>query len=289
MPKSNFKSHLPLIIGAILWLIALIFASIYDLDISLAVADPMSALGRVLEIVGEVPAILFTSFNFILMSAYFALQPKQNKNRRIKLVVTLILAIGTAYYTTIRTFIYIADYRSDLTGDDISVGILEIIISAVICAALVSSMYFAARRLGYERLTRVYSTATACVKAAVTTLIVMWLIKLVWGRVRFRQLEGDLSRFTPWYLPQGITGYFSFPSGHTANAAVIFTSAYYLNFLPENKRIQRAAAYIALALWIILLAASRVLVGAHYLSDVLFGAAITFVIVYLWRPKCQAL
>ena len=289
MPKSNFKSHLPLIVGAILWLIALIFASIYDLDISLAVADPMSALGRVLEIVGEVPAILFTSFNFILMSAYFALQPEQNKQSRAKHGVTLFLAIGTAYYTTIRTFIYIADYRSDLTGDDISVGILEILISAVICAAVVAVMYFAARRLGYERLTRVYSTAVACVKAAVTTLLVIWLIKLVWGRVRFRQLEGDLSRFTPWYLPQGITGYFSFPSGHTANAAVIFTSAYYLNFLPENKRIQRAAAYIALALWVILLAASRVLVGAHYLSDVLFGAAITFVIVDVWRPKCQAL
>lgn len=289
MPKSNFKSHLPLIVGAILWLIALIFASIYDLDISLAVADPMSALGRVLEIVGEVPAILFTSFNFILMSAYFAALPEQNKQSRAKHGVTLFLAIGTAYYTTIRTFIYIADYRSDLTGDDISVGILEILISAVICAAVVAAMYFAARQLGYEHLTRVYSTAFACVKAAVTTLIVMWLIKLIWGRVRFRQLEGDLSRFTPWYLPQGITGYFSFPSGHTANAAVIFTSAYYLNFLPESKRPQRAAAYILLALWVILLAASRVLVGAHYLSDVLFGAAITFVIVYFWRPKCQAL
>ena len=153
MPKSNFKSHLPLIVGAILWLIALIFASIYDLDISLAVADPMSALGRVLEIVGEIPAILFTSFNFILMSAYFALQPEQNKQSRAKHGVTLFLAIGTAYYTTIRTFIYIADYRSDLTGDDISVGILEILISAVICAVLVSAMYYAARRLGYERLT----------------------------------------------------------------------------------------------------------------------------------------
>ena len=289
LQKIKIKSHLPLIVGTLLWLCALFFASIYDLDISLAVADPMSSLGRVLEIIGEVPAILFTSFNFILMSAYFALQPKQNKDSRIKFGVTLFLAIGTAYYTTIRTFIYIADYRSDLTGEDISVGIPEILISAVICAALVAAMYFAARRLGYERLTRVYSTAVACVKAAVTTLIVMWLIKLVWGRVRFRQLEGDLSRFTPWYLPQGITGYFSFPSGHTANAAVIFTSAYYLNFLPKNKRPQRAAAYILLALWVILLAASRVLVGAHYLSDVLFGAAITFVIVYFRRPKCQAL
>ena len=68
------------------------------------------------------------------------MQPEQNK-KPAKHGVTLFLAIGTAYYTTIRTFIYIADYRSDLTGDDISVGILEILISAVICAAVVAVMY----------------------------------------------------------------------------------------------------------------------------------------------------
>ncbi len=41
-------------------------------------------------------------------------------------------------------------------------------------------------------------------------------VKYFWGRVRFRELDAAFSQFTPWYLPQGITGSDSFPSGHAA-------------------------------------------------------------------------
>lgn len=41
--------------------------------------------------------------------------------------------------------------------------------------------------------------------------------------------------------------------------------------------------YIVPGVWIVTMAASRVLVGAHYASDVLFGAAISIALFYLVR------
>ncbi|MBK7228246.1 MAG: phosphatase PAP2 family protein [Ignavibacteriales bacterium] len=42
------------------------------------------------------------------------------------------------------------------------------------------------------------------------------LIKIFWGRIRFRDLSDNYSDFTPWYFSQGVTGHQSFPSGHAA-------------------------------------------------------------------------
>ena len=94
--------------------------------------------------------------------------------------------------------------------------------------------------------------------------------------------NGNFSGGTP---PQGFNGNFSFPSGHTSNATVIFTSVYYLRFLPEKHKKWKPFIIAALLLWIVIAAFSRVRVGAHYLSDVLFGAAITFGIAAFFKPK----
>ena len=47
--------------------------------------------------------------------------------------------------------------------------------------------------------------------------------------------------------------------------------------------------YSCLTVWLVTVALSRVLVGAHFLSDVLCGMAITLTIVRLWRPKKEPL
>ena len=281
------KSKLPLIILPLLlvWAAALILASFIDLDLSLAVADPLSGFGRVLEIIGEPPAILFTSFNFALLIAYFQKKPERQRRDNILTVLSLIGMVGAAFYTIYQTFDYIAEYRSDLSGNEITAGPAELMASMLICIVICGAMLFFSSRLSYDTLQRVQNAAAHCVFAAISTLVIIWCFKLIWGRVRFRQLDGDYSRFTPWYLPQGFTGYFSFPSGHTANAAVIFTATYYLRFLPERLRRLKPLAWGLLSAWIVLLALSRVLVGAHYLSDVLCGAMITFIIVYFWKPK----
>ena len=94
-------------------------------------------------------------------------------------------------------------------------------------------------------------------------------VKYFWGRVRFRELDSAFSQFTPWYLPQGITGSDSFPSGHAAMGWMLLA----LLILLTNK-IQwvKCLAFVLIFFWALVLAFSRVVIGAHYASDVLFGS-----------------
>lgn len=277
------KHQLIFIPAALLWLAALILAGFSDLGISLRFADPMSPFGRVLEIAGEPPAILFTSFNFSLIAACFFKRGEPDRRGFILASLSIVGMVGTIYYAVNATFDYIRDWRAEL-GLGFIGGAYELLLTLIISAALSALMLSVSFRISPERLERLLGAAAHCVLAAVMTFCIIWVFKLCWGRVRFRQLE-SYSDFTPFWHPNGYNGYFSFPSGHTANAAVIFTLTYYLDLLSESKRRYKPLIYIALTLWVIILALSRVLVGAHYLSDVLCGGAITAAIVFFCRPR----
>ncbi len=100
-------------------------------------------------------------------------------------------------------------------------------------------------------------------------------IKLLWGRVRFRDLDTLYSNFTPWFLPNGINGNQSFPSGHAAMAWMILP----LFLLVVNKSNNiKISLLILIVSWGLAVSLSRVVMGAHYVSDVLFGSFIIIVV-----------
>jgi membrane-associated phospholipid phosphatase len=104
----------------------------------------------------------------------------------------------------------------------------------------------------------------------VGNLILIQGLKQLWGRVRFRDLT-DATEFTAWYLPQGLTGESSFPSGHTGMGWLLLPL---ILLLPEDKRKARVWVGVLVSAFAIAVALSRVKIGAHYLSDVLFASAI---------------
>ena len=82
----------------------------------------------------------------------------------------------------------------------------------------------------------------------------------------------------------------SFPSGHTAAAFVLFALVF---LIPRAKPILRALAGAVFFLWGAAVGVARVVYGAHYPSDVLFGALLTLgVEIILWaavfRPRIAA-
>ena len=101
-------------------------------------------------------------------------------------------------------------------------------------------------------------------------LVATQLIKYFWGRVRFVDLAGDLSNYTPFYLPAGVGAGLSFPSGHTAMGFLPAPIPYYLAAL-GRRRAALAWGVLVLALGGVV-AWGRVVVGAHYLTDTLFSA-----------------
>jgi membrane-associated phospholipid phosphatase len=122
----------------------------------------------------------------------------------------------------------------------------------------------------------------------VAALVIINILKILWGRPRMVTMTDPDSQFTPWFLPQGIAksdAFKSFPSGHSATASVIIWITLLPSFIP---RLRTRGAKIALSgiayAWIILVMLSRIIAGAHFASDTLMGAGITLASFY-WLKR----
>ena len=106
--------------------------------------------------------------------------------------------------------------------------------------------------------------------------------KFLWGRVRFRDLlaAGSYDAFTSWLHPNGINGNKSFPSGHTASAGCCYLLMM-LPFISEKLRNKKALLFLGAFIYTGTVAFTRLVMGAHYLSDVTFGGLVSFTCVII--------
>ena len=113
-------------------------------------------------------------------------------------------------------------------------------------------------------------------------IVTVWFFKIPWGRWTYRDImeAGNAALFTPWYLPQGNNGHHSFFLGHTA---LSFTVIGYILFVKKDHAARNILLGILL-LWGIIGGMSRIVAGAHFASDVLFGAGET-ILWFLFLPK----
>ncbi len=104
------------------------------------------------------------------------------------------------------------------------------------------------------------------------------ILKPIWGRARPSQINefSGIEYFTPIYDLGFNSAFNSFPSGH-ASMAFSMLAIYFV--IPDAKKGRWG---IILFLWAVLGSFNRVVMGGHYLSDVLASAIITcFAAVFL--------
>ncbi len=265
---SFIKKHIETVILYAVLVLLFAVGAFYDLDISSRFADVDNSFARFLEIWAEPPSLLFVSFAFCALGVCIYRQG----GKYLSGVCTLAGAI-TAYITAYRT----AEYYSEELVGKISVLILLGVIALVLGVLFV----FVASRIKQDVLLKMKKALTTVVCAALATLVIISSIKSMWGRVRYRELlaHDNLDGFVPWYKISGKAasdGYKSFPSGHTSNASLLFMT-YYMADAAE-KKYARVLKYCTIV-WIGIVMASRILCGAHFLTDVCAGAIITSAII----------
>lgn len=142
--------------------------------------------------------------------------------------------------------------------------------------------------------------------ATVACILIIELVKNPVGRVRFRTMNylGNFDYYTPWYVANGKRKLFdlvgasaqdpkfnfasdackSFPSGHTFSAGLCYTllALPFLNAKFNKKGVKIALWCGTIALTGIV-AVSRIVAGAHFMSDVLFGGTIAFLSAMIMR------
>ncbi len=113
------------------------------------------------------------------------------------------------------------------------------------------------------------------------------VMKALFGRPRFVQLQGHYALFTHFYQSSDLLQGASFPSGHVATATVMFPIAWVL--WREGRRPAGATVFALTAAWGIITAAGRIVAGAHYLTDTVFSFGLAIVLSPLVGDAARAL
>lgn len=130
-------------------------------------------------------------------------------------------------------------------------------------------------KINIETLNKIKDLALLGLLVTVISVGCTEVVKNIWGRVRFRDLNSDYNEFTSLFTINGINGNKSFPSGHTNAGTSILLFSLFVPRFTDKKWIK----YLVISLsfiYIFTLAISRIIVGAHYASDVMFGFIIGF-------------
>lgn len=255
---------------AIGWTVLGALCARYDLAISRSVVDREAGWAAFGERYGSLPGVYALAVAAVLSYA----KPARPSSRRAlnQAVLALVCSVCVAMA------IAVSAYRLGLYRFSILQGVVTW--AAVACLAVIGRS-----RLGngLPLSRRVERTCSYTLLLGVSSWLVVHAIKMLWGRVRYRDLDVLQDGFTAWYVPQGPTGHASFPSGHTAMGWVLLPC---LILWPRGSAESRVAAVLSVG-WGCFVAASRIVIGAHYASDVLFSTAfaVTFMVFALEQER----
>ena len=245
----------------------------YDYQISSTLTQMEDSWARFMEIWAEPPSLLFVGFAFAALAVYVIRQKVKGH-----VYLSLLCAVGgvIAVYSTItRTVEYYSAEVYEMTLTKVLSGVGTVIILALFLKL--------ASMIKDETLKKIKPALVTVVAVGLATLVIISSIKTVWGRERFRAME-DISHFTRWYIPVGRAlddAHKSFPSGHTSNAVILYTLSFIFDRLGDKKK--ATVAKVLAILWVALVMFSRMVCGAHFLSDTCAGAIITMTIVIVCR------
>lgn len=243
-----------------------------DLQISISVVNRQSSWADFLQRFGELPGLLV-----LFIGTHIYLSKLHSTPRFRKFFVFIFLFCATVY---LLRFIFVVIYSGPTKDYTFLQDYRWVII--LVLAVLNLLLILPLRKIKFsERILRFGKVSVLL--GLFGYLLTIQPIKHLWGRVRFRDLDSLYSAFTPWFIPNGINGNTSFPSGHSAMAWMILPL---LMLVPVSNKKLRSALLFIIILWGLIVGLSRIVIGAHYASDVLFGGCI---VIFIFLGICNRL
>lgn len=258
-------------LGVLAILLGILAMGQIDYTISKEIVNKNSIWAEFFNMFGELPA------NLGLLIGTGILYGIRNREVKWKNAISSIFGIFfMMLFSFMSVFIpirYIFEFSKD------GVPTAAIVTAGVLAIILFLTSLFIINKLGKEKLREVKKIALVLILLVVLEIIIVNVLKIVWGRPRMRSME-SFEQFKYWFQINGPAlgeEFKSFPSGHTANGFVMIA---YSLFLPYFKKINEKGFMIFAIVWGSLVALSRVVLGAHFLSDVLIGGYITIFTFY---------
>ena len=257
--ESN--TNLTLLITITVWIVLAILFGFTDLEISRAVWNKNSSWGIFGKEFGEIPGYGLIA---IAISALIGSYNDDIKKQKIPAYVIIIIGVIL--------FVFGIIFNSqDLIIDGGSIFICVIVFLAIT----------------FHKDWRAYRKVSAIITILAVTnpLVFVQIVKILCGRIRFVDLASGFTDYTPWFLPPGpISDGRSFPSGHTAMGFMFIPVLIVVKDYKWANPIKISISILTLG-WAVFVGLSRIVIGAHYASDVLFSGGMAIVITLLLYQK----
>jgi len=235
-----------------------------DLQISISVVNQNSGWAIILENFGEIPGLLV-----LFCSAHIYLASYSLESGLRKIIFSIILFLAASFLSG---YLVIVIYNG-ITGSNTFLQEYKI---AIILVLLIFNflLHIQIRNLKIPNSLKQFSKISVLL-GVYGYLFLIQPIKILWGRVRFRDIDALYSNFTPWFFPNGINGNQSFPSGHAAMAWMMLPL---LILVVSKSKIVKVSLLIIIIFWGLAVSLSRVVIGAHFATDALFGSFIIIIV-----------
>lgn len=255
------KKNILICLGFSLCLILLIVASFYDLQISMFAYDKNNFYAKFFDIFGEFPLYALFPVSLTIIYSYF----KKANDLKLTIVATLCIIISfcTCSICIQRFFGSIAP-------------IYVVFLISIIITMLLAKCF---DNVSLTILQKLYKFAIFTFVYCLCILLVNQSIKFIWGRCRFCTMVelNDYSLFSNWWEIQWFTGNKSFYSGHVTSAMSLLSLVVLGKVLNIEKR-KLNAIYVLVALFVVMISISRIIYGAHFLSDIVCAIIICGII-----------
>ncbi len=269
--KSSSANKL-IVVVALIWAALAVVFGIYDLEISKFLFNASNPVGKLVGAFGEIPGILFGLF--ALFTFWGGSNFKSKSNRAFVFLGEVVVSTFLFYYILKLIFNYTNfDFKfNSLLGITLGFGLV-----------LLSLICLYTFKLKYAKFSKKnYLFAKLSVILFVVAGAIVEILKVLWGRMRYEDVVLGVGKFTAWYLPQGITGNSSFPSGHAYLGWILIPL--FLIFLNKNK-IWKWILIILTSIFGLFISFERIVAGAHYASDVLFSGGIVIILFLILYHK----
>lgn len=290
--EQKIKAKLPVLVTGIVGGL-LVVAGLWDKQISQLVMDQGSIYGTIFQNYGLIfPAIIVFMASQVFLVAIWR---SQNGQFTKGLISGLLLVIG---FYQIRQAVNIALYYTVTSMANLQQGLpigaanndgsgqLQLPswygpVSWLGSLVLMGLAFYMCQQWLKEKnqmeLRRLVLVAFGGVVAVYAASTMVDTMKNLWGRFRPYEMEADWSNFTSWFSINGVNGHKSFPSGHSQMG---WMALYLPLFIAPVKTDKRQKWTIFAILFGTLMAFSRVRIGAHFLSDVTVGSAISILVIF---------
>ena len=264
--------------------LGLTLGAFFDLDISKALAinttdesislynHPISSI--ILTVVGYFLPFVFIGFSAAVIT--LNLLRKKEKMKTIEKLVCIAMFIGV-----IACMAYLA-YQTMETISTTKFGFWHYLMMALMIFVMTFLIWYVAINLNPAVVKKSHIPAIITVVTYGAAFVFTEAAKLIWGRIRPRELVelGSLDGFINWYQVSGLTGHKSFPSGHSVEAVLMLLVIIWMTALGASRKAKKITT-IGILCWTSLIMFSRVLAGAHFVSDVTAGFAVGFAFLYI--------